>query len=173
MHLRTNASMVHSKGVYSGGLGDSDENERSQSAPHGLARKPLAAKAHFQHPAVIGTTLAAGAAAWWLYGPILAAAAAVIVLFALGDLPLSMWLDARLERRHGPERLAGADASVSHRFVPEEQGAMLHGKVRVQGELWNARSHHPGLAQVEEGQAVKVVSVKRLTLNVAPRGRPE
>jgi len=141
--------------------------------PTGLPANRLPRKLLFSTLAVVSTALAAGAAAWWLYGLIPGAAAAVIVLFVLGDLPLSMWLDARLERRHGPESLAGAEASVSHRFVPEEQGAMLHGKVRVRGELWNARSHHPGLAEVEKGQAVKVVSVKKLTLNVAPRGRPE
>lgn len=141
-----------------------DTNPRAPSARRRLVFSTLV---------VCGATLAAGAATWWLYGPIPAAAAAVVVLFALGDLPLSMWLDARLARRHGTESLAGADASVSHRFVPEEQGAMLHGKVRVRGELWNARSRHPGLAQAETGQAVKVVSVKRLTLNVVPRGRPE
>jgi membrane protein implicated in regulation of membrane protease activity len=69
------------------------------------------------------------------------------------------WL--RFLRRYriqtGTEAMVGKRAEVLDPCSPE-------GRVRVAGEIWNARSHHPVLS----GQAVRITGVDGLTLSVEP-----
>ena len=55
----------------------------------------------------------------------------------------------------------GAEAMVGRRAE-----VLGEGRVRVAGEIWNARSDHP----VVSGQAVRITGVDGLTLSVEPLG---
>jgi membrane-bound serine protease (ClpP class) len=90
------------------------------------------------------------------WGAIAVAAAAVI---EVGEI--YFWI--RFLRRYpvttGAEGLVGERAEVIVRCAPL-------GRVRLRGEIWNARSEEP----VESGEEVRVEAVEGLTLVVAPAG---
>lgn len=127
-------------------------------------------KALWSALAVAALCAGVGALGWWQGGPVLAAVGVILVLVVLGDLPLAAWLDARLGRQVGAEALPGTSAPVARPFQRSACGRMWHGKVRVAGELWHARTFHPVLAEAGEGALVTIVAVERLTLLVVPTG---
>ena len=57
----------------------------------------------------------------------------------------------------GAEAMVGRRAEVLERCSPE-------GRVRIAGEIWNARSERP----VAQGETVRIVAVEGLTLRVEP-----
>lgn len=63
----------------------------------------------------------------------------------------------RYRLRSGPETFVGQTAIVIDECAPV-------GKVRFQGEVWNARASDP----IEEGQSVRITAVHGLTLDVEP-----
>jgi membrane-bound serine protease (ClpP class) len=63
----------------------------------------------------------------------------------------------RYRLRTGPELLIGSRATVVTECAPE-------GRVRVRGELWNARSS----ASAEPGDTVRIAAIDGLTLEVDP-----
>jgi membrane-bound serine protease (ClpP class) len=65
----------------------------------------------------------------------------------------------RYRVRSGPETLIGATAIVVEDCAPA-------GQVRLQGEIWNARSTEP----VTAGETVRITALEGLTLSVEPEG---
>lgn len=61
----------------------------------------------------------------------------------------------RYRLRSGPETIVGQTATVIDELAPL-------GKVRFQGEVWNARASEP----VPEGESVRITAVQGLTLEV-------
>jgi membrane-bound serine protease (ClpP class) len=61
----------------------------------------------------------------------------------------------RYRLRSGPETIVGRTATVIDECAPL-------GKVRFQGEVWNARAGHP----VSEGESVRITAVHGLELEV-------
>jgi membrane-bound serine protease (ClpP class) len=57
----------------------------------------------------------------------------------------------------GAEAMVGRRAEVLERCSPD-------GRVRIAGEIWNARSEQP----VVQGETVRIVAVEGLTLRVEP-----
>lgn len=127
-------------------------------------------KAWWSALAVIALALGTGALGWWQGGPVFALVGVVLVLVVLGDMPLAAWLDGRVGRQVGVEALPGKTAPVARAFRRSPCGRGWHGKVRVAGVLWHARSVHPALAETREGALVMIIAVERLTLLVVPAG---
>jgi membrane-bound serine protease (ClpP class) len=63
----------------------------------------------------------------------------------------------RYRLRSGPETLVGMTATVVDECAPV-------GRVRLQGELWNAHCDDP----VAEGETVRITAIHGLTLEVEP-----
>lgn len=66
----------------------------------------------------------------------------------------------RYRLRSGPETIVGKTATVIDECAPE-------GRVRFQGEIWNARASDPPIA---EGEPVRITAVNGLTLEVERDG---
>lgn len=97
------------------------------------------------------------------WGVIVVVVAAVIDLVETGAF---VWWSRRRRRRTSPS--VGAGTIVGRRgvavgWVGPPDGA-AQGQVRVDGEIWGARSSEP----IEAGAAVTVVAVDGLTLDVVP-----
>lgn len=73
--------------------------------------------------------------------------------------------EALAEPSHGAEGMLSRRGVARCAFAPDEEGAG-RGMVLVRGELWRARSGMP----VAAGEAVEVVGVDGLTLEVRPAG---
>jgi membrane-bound serine protease (ClpP class) len=84
---------------------------------------------------------------------------AVVVAAAVEVLEVGLW--RRFLRRYriqtGAEGMIGKHAEVM-------DGASSSGRVRLDGEIWNARSERP----LARGQTVRVTAVDGLTLVVEP-----
>jgi membrane protein implicated in regulation of membrane protease activity len=84
---------------------------------------------------------------------------AVVVAACVEALEVAFW--RRFLRRYriqtGAEAMVGARAQVLDTCAPE-------GRVRVGGEIWNARSE----VRAERGQTVRIQGVEGLTLLVEP-----
>jgi membrane protein implicated in regulation of membrane protease activity len=81
---------------------------------------------------------------------------------ALGAAEVGYW-HGRMGRRRvvtGAEDLIGAIGEVTHSLAPR-------GRVRLQGELWEARSQ----GEIRHGEPVRVVAVDGLVLEVEPTSR--
>jgi membrane-bound serine protease (ClpP class) len=65
----------------------------------------------------------------------------------------------RYRLRSGPETIVGRTATVVDECAPV-------GRVRFQGELWNARASEP----ISEGEQVRITGVDGLTFEVEPNG---
>jgi membrane-bound serine protease (ClpP class) len=65
----------------------------------------------------------------------------------------------RYRLRSGPETIVGQTATVVDECAPL-------GRVRFQGELWNARASEP----ISEGESVRITAVDGLTFEVEPSG---
>jgi membrane protein implicated in regulation of membrane protease activity len=89
---------------------------------------------------------------------------AVVSAAAVEVLELVFWKRflRRYRLRSGPETLIGTRATVVEACFPA-------GRVRVRGELWNARSTSP----VEAGEPVVITALDGLTLEVEPEESPE
>ena len=74
-------------------------------------------------------------------------------------IELALWKRflRRYRLRTGPETLVGTRATVVMECAPD-------GRVRVRGELWNARSSGPARA----GDTVRIAAIDGLTLEVDP-----
>jgi membrane-bound serine protease (ClpP class) len=87
------------------------------------------------------------------------AVVAVVVAAAIEVLEIAFW--RRFLRRYriqsGPEAMVGTRAEVLESCSPD-------GRVRVGGEIWNARSE----ILVTRGQLVRITAVDGLTLSVEP-----
>ena len=87
-------------------------------------------------------------------------AVAVALVVDLAEIAFGFWYTKRRRPQAGAETLIGADALVVLRCDPL-------GQVRVQGELWQARSDPPAA----RGETVRVQSVgPDLILDVRPVG---
>jgi membrane-bound serine protease (ClpP class) len=90
--------------------------------------------------------------------------AGVIVATAIEVLEIAFW--RRFLRRYriqtGAEAMVGTHAEVLEDCSPD-------GRVRLGGEIWNARSE----VAVTRGQVVRIASVEGLTLLVEPIGPGE
>jgi membrane-bound serine protease (ClpP class) len=84
---------------------------------------------------------------------------AVAAALLLEVLELLFWKRflRRYRLRMGPEMLVGTLATVVTECDPD-------GRVRVRGELWNARSSGPARA----GETVRIAAIDGLTLEVEP-----
>jgi membrane-bound serine protease (ClpP class) len=96
------------------------------------------------------------------WGVIVVVAAAIFDLIETG---VFVWWSRR-RRRRGPAAvgvhgLVGRAGVTLSRLEPESVAA---GQVRVDGEIWSARSDEP----VDPGERVRVVAVDGLTLDVTP-----
>jgi membrane-bound serine protease (ClpP class) len=100
------------------------------------------------------------------WGVIVVAVAAVIDLIETGAF---VWWSRRRRRRTSPS--VGADTIVGRSGVAlgwiGPPGAGPSGQVRVDGEIWRARSAEP----IEAGTTVTVLAVDGLTLDVVPAAR--
>ena len=67
----------------------------------------------------------------------------------------------RYRLRSGPETIVGRTATVVDECAPL-------GRVRLNGEFWNARAARP----VGAGQVVRITAIDGLTLVVEPEGEP-
>jgi membrane-bound serine protease (ClpP class) len=86
----------------------------------------------------------------WLFIPILV----VIVIWGIYVYKMNIKM---LEM---PPRYTGIEGEEGTAMTP-----ILHeGKVKVKGEIWNARSAHP----IEKGKKVRVVAREGITVEVAP-----
>ena len=74
-------------------------------------------------------------------------------------IELALWKRflRRYRLRMGPETLVGTNATVVTECTPD-------GRVRVRGELWNARSSGPA----RRGETVRIAAIDGLTLEVEP-----
>ena len=84
-------------------------------------------------------------------------ALAVAAIVEVGETLFWIRLSRRGRPRVGPEALVGARAEVVSACRPV-------GQVRIQGELWRARS----AADVDRGEAVRIAGIEGLTLLVEP-----
>jgi membrane-bound serine protease (ClpP class) len=96
------------------------------------------------------------------WGVIVVVAAAIFDLIETG---VFLWWSRR-RRRRGPaavgvQELIGRTGVTLSRLEP---GSVAPGQVRVNGEIWGARSSGP----VDPGESVRVVAVDGLTLDVVP-----
>jgi membrane-bound serine protease (ClpP class) len=86
----------------------------------------------------------------------------VLVLGILGEIGEITWgrrLARRMRSQTGAEALVGREAKVVETCRPD-------GKVRVHGELWQARCEEGA----DAGDTVRVTAVRGLTLDVVPSG---
>ena len=130
-----------------------------------LGAGELHARGLFLAPLAAG---AAAAAAATLAG---AGAAVSIVIFVLLSVLVLRTLRP-LALRHGRPAVAlrtGAGALVGHRAVVVERIAddKTVGRVRIDGEVWTARSFDDG-AVIETGTVVEVVAIQGATALVMP-----
>jgi membrane-bound serine protease (ClpP class) len=88
--------------------------------------------------------------------------AAGVVVEALDSAYWFRW-SRRRRAAVGVETLVGTVADVVEALDPV-------GRVRVNGELWNARSVSAGVAPLEAGSRVRIVAIEKLTLVVEPAG---
>jgi membrane-bound serine protease (ClpP class) len=88
----------------------------------------------------------------------LACVAAALVL-EVAELMLWQRFLRRYRLRSGPETLIGARATVVAECAPV-------GRVRIRGELWNARSS----TDAAVGDSVRITGLDGLTLRVEPDG---
>ena len=100
------------------------------------------------------------------WGVIVVVCAAVIDLIETGAF---VWWSRRRRRRTAPsvgtETIVGRSGVALAWFGP--RGAGPAGQVRVDGEIWRARSAEP----IDAGTNVTVVAVDGLTLDVVPARR--
>ena len=102
--------------------------------------------------------LAVLAAVFVLPSPWGIVAIVVAVIVDLAEIAFGLWYARRRKPQTGMEALLGMRARALTRIDPV-------GRVRLQGELWQARSARP----VEPGEEVRVVSLgDELTLEVEP-----
>jgi len=80
--------------------------------------------------------------------------ASLIVVLGIATMALRAW---RRPRKGGRDNIIGARCKAFSDFED-------HGRVRIQGELWNAISDEP----VQAGQQLVVVDMEGLTVRVAP-----
>lgn len=105
--------------------------------------------------------LAVLAAIFWLPSPWGVIAVAAAVVLDLAELAVGFWYTRRRRPQTGAEALPGAIGRVVSRCDPV-------GRVRLAGELWQARSE----VTVEPGDEVRVLRVDgELTLHVEPADR--
>ena len=86
----------------------------------------------------------------------------VILLGVIGEIVEITWglrLARRMRAQTGAEALVGQEAEVVEPCRPD-------GKVRVHGELWQARCEEGA----DPGDRVRVTAVRGLTLDVVPSG---
>jgi membrane-bound serine protease (ClpP class) len=86
---------------------------------------------------------------------------AVVAALDLAETGLFLWWSQRRKASVGVETLVGRRAVAVGRLRPA-------GQVKLDGELWEARSASP----VERGQEVVVHAVDGLVLDVAPSSPP-
>ena len=89
---------------------------------------------------------------------------AAITLFALGVVSFLAWVALRAARRpvrSGPEGMVGTRVTVTSALAPR-------GKVKLDGDYWNAELEGSIAEPVVAGSEVEVVSVDGLTLRVRP-----
>jgi membrane protein implicated in regulation of membrane protease activity len=132
----------------------------------GVKRPPLSRAALFRYWAfqAPGFALAAGLsfAAWeWFAVPAWAALAA-LALWVAKDAVMARFLAHAYEPhgRGGPHDLVGRRGVAETTLAPE-------GTVRIGAERWRAECAH-GVAHIEQGAAVRVVSMEGLRVVVQP-----
>lgn len=81
------------------------------------------------------------------------------IVAEVGEITWGRRLARRMRAQTGAEALVGREAEVVETCRPD-------GKVRVQGELWQARCD----AGADVGDTVRVTAVHGLTLEVVPSG---
>lgn len=84
-------------------------------------------------------------------------AVASALAFEVAELALWKRFLRRYRLRSGPETLIGQPATVVIACDPD-------GRVRLRGELWNARSRRPAGV----GEVVRIAAIDGLTLEVEP-----
>ena len=98
----------------------------------------------------------------WPWNVVLVIAAAVVDIAETGTF---VWWSRRKRRRSPPAvgtgQLLGRTGVALARLTP---GAAPGGQVRIDGEIWNARSEVP----IDPGAPVSVSAVDGLTLTVEP-----
>jgi membrane-bound serine protease (ClpP class) len=101
----------------------------------------------------------------WPWSVVLVIGAAIVDIAETGTF---VWWSRRKRRRSPPVvgagQLLGRTGVSLARLTP---GAAPGGQVRVEGEIWNARSEVP----IDPGAPVSVSSVDGLTLTVVPAPR--
>lgn len=80
---------------------------------------------------------------------------AVAVVLEVSETLFTFWWSRRAPPKVGPETLIGATGRVVEPLRPV-------GRVRVSGEVWQARSEH----RIEAGARVRIRGRDRLTLDV-------
>ena len=80
---------------------------------------------------------------------------AIAAVLELGETAFTFWWSRRAPPKVGPETLIGATGRVVEPLRPE-------GRVRVRGEVWQARSHD----HIEAGARIRVRERHRLVLEV-------
>lgn len=86
---------------------------------------------------------------------------ALAVVVEVGETLFTLWWSRRAPPKVGPETLIGATGRVVEPLRPV-------GRVRVRGEVWQARSH----AEIEAGARIRVTGRDRLTLDVDRQDPP-
>ena len=81
------------------------------------------------------------------------------ILLEIGEITWGRRLARRMRAQTGAEALVGKEAEVVEPCRPD-------GKVRVHGELWQARCDEGA----DAGDTVRVTAVRGLTLDVVPLG---
>ncbi len=86
---------------------------------------------------------------------------ALVAALCLEILEYFFWIRflRRYRLRSGPETIVGQTATVIDECAPV-------GRVRFQGEVWNARASDP----IAEGESVRITAVHGLTLDVERDG---
>lgn len=79
----------------------------------------------------------------------------IAVVVEASETLFTLWWSRRAPPKVGPETLIGATGRVVETLRPI-------GRVRVRGEVWQARSHD----EVETGARIRVTARDRLTLEV-------
>ncbi len=105
--------------------------------------------------------------ATWLYLSYWSLIVLLLALFILWDLPLT-WSLGRSPRCAGKEAMVGRVATVVMPFEECPAGPQFFGRVRVNGELWFARTTPLLEALPTPGSTVRICAVDGLTLEVEP-----
>lgn len=99
---------------------------------------------------------------WALHGLWIALIVTMVVLVTCGDLVLAAWVNRRVPMLSGPEAIIGRMGTVIDSHLTKD--GPWHGRVRVDGEIWNAYANRHDFAP---GEPARVVAVEGLRLRVA------